>query len=156
MRHYCAITAIAAAIALASGCASAGQRTPVLVGQSGVALAQTIGRLSEAGAALEKAGSLPPAAALHFQEALLTINNNLKPVPNALRAIDAAQKAGTGVGSQVDQVLAVLQAIAPELSSLLAGVPIDATTKALIELVRTSQAAIQSVLVEVARLKGVQ
>jgi hypothetical protein len=119
-------------------------------------MSQTIARLSEAGAALQKAGTLPAATALHFQETLLTINNNLRPVPDALRAIDSARAAGTSATTQVDQVLAILQAVAPELSTLLAGVPIDATTKALIELVRSAQSAIQTTLVEIARLKGGQ
>lgn len=140
---------------LLSGCASAGTRAPILVGQSGVAITQIIGQLSDAGAALQKAGTLPTAAALHFQEALLSVNTKLKPVPDALRAIDAAQKAGTATTGPVDQVLAILQAVAPELATLLAGVPIDATTKALIDLVRTAQTTVQTVLVEVARLKGV-
>lgn len=152
----CMIVAFVLAPLTLPGCASAGQKAPVLVGQSGVAVAQIIGQLSEAGAALQKAGTLPATAALHFQETLLSVNTKLRPVPDALRAIDAAQKAGTSTTGQVDAVLAVLQAVAPELATLLAGVPIDATTKAVIDLVRTAQGTVQTVLVEVARLRGVQ
>lgn len=134
------------------GCSN--NRAPILVGQSGLAVAQSIGQISDAAAQLQKASILPAAAALSVQTALLNVNTQMKPLPDILRTIDNAQQAGEAAQGDVDKAIAILQVVGADLSTLLAGVPIDATTKVFIELVRQAQTTVQTVLVEVARLKA--
>lgn len=138
-----------------AGCGLTTARAPVLVAQAGLGVAQGIGTISEATKQLNQAAGLPAATALHIQEGLLAINGKLAPLPTALRAIDAAQKAGSSApGSDVDKAVAILSAVSGDIATLLAGVPINDATKALIDLVRAAQAVTTTVLVEVAKLKG--
>jgi len=136
-----------------TGCSDAAKRAPVLVAQSGVALTGSIGQVSDAAAALQKASILPAAAALQLQEGLLAVNSALKPLPDILRTIDAAQKAGAAQQGDVEKAIAILQAVSPQISVLLAGVPVNETTKQIIALVRAAQATVTSVLLEVAKLR---
>lgn len=136
------------------GCTPGQARAPILIGQSGLALAQSIEQIRQATASLEAAKVLPTAAALRVTETLLVINNQLRPLPDLLRAIDAAQKAGQPTQNDLDRALAIVQAIGPTLSTVVAGLPVEPTTAALIELVRTAQTSVQTLLVEIARLKG--
>lgn len=134
-------------------CTAGGKRAPILVAQTGLGVAKTIGAISDAGKALQQASVLPAATALKLQENLLTINTALAPLPDALRAIDNAQKAGSSAGSDVERALAILQVVGGDLTTLLAGVPVNHLTDALIGLVRAAQTTVQTVLIEVARLK---
>lgn len=159
MKHYRMIVLLAAVWALGpipffvSGCSDAAKRAPVLVAQTGVALADSVGAISKATEQLEKASVLPAAAALSVQEGLLKANTSLKPLPDILRTIDAAQKAGDSASTDVEKAIAILKVVAPDISVLLAGVPITEGTKALIELVRAAQGTVTTVLLEVARLR---
>lgn len=141
-------------LACSLACTTAGNRAPILVAQSGLAVSQSISQVSTAAEQLQKASVLPAAANLRVQETLLAINGKLKPLPDLLRTIDAAQKAGQSGGTTVDQAIGILQVVSTDLSGVLAGVPVAETTKALIELVRAAQTTVTNVLVEVARIKG--
>lgn len=147
------VIAIALAPLVSVGCTAAGKRAPILVAQTGLGVAKTIGAISDAGKALQQASVLPAATALKLQEGLLKINTALAPLPNALRAIDNAQKAGSTANNDVDKALAILQVVGGDLTTLLAGVPVNNLTEALIGLVKTAQTTVQTVLIEVARLK---
>ncbi len=137
---------------LSLGCSN--NRAPVLVAQTGVAVSQSIGNISSAAAQLEKAGTLPTAAALNVQQTLLKANTALKPLPDILRTIDAAQKAGDSVEGDVDKAIAILQVVSPEIATVLAGVPVAETTRAFVDLVRAAQQAVTTATIELAKLKG--
>ena len=152
MRHAFLVLILAATLSTGASCPG-GARAPILVAQSGVALTASIGQISEAASALTKANVLPAASALQLQERLLTLNTALKPLPDLLRTIDAAQKAGQSPAGDVERALAILQVVSPQISVLLAGVPIAASTQQIITLVRTAQQTITTVLLEVAKLR---
>jgi len=137
-----------------TGCSSAGNKAPVLVGQAGLGVAQAIGQISQTTIKLQQASVLPAATALRMQEALLALNTALKPLPDILRTIDAAQQAGNVDASSVDKAVAILTAVSGDLAVLLAGVPVSETTTALIDLVRAGQTTIATVLVQIGQLKG--
>jgi hypothetical protein len=150
------VTSIIIVLALlipAINCTSATQRAPILVAQTGLAVARSIGELSAAVKQLQQASILPAAAALRLQETLLAINTKLEPLPGILRTIDAAQTAGDAAQTDVDRAIAVLQVVSADISTVLVGVPVAETTKVLIDLVRTAQTTVSTVLVEIARLK---
>lgn len=134
--------------------ACSNHKAPVLVAQTGIAVSQSIGNISNAAAQLEKAGALPTAAALHVQDSLLKANTALKPLPDLLRTIDAAQKAGDAVEGDVDKAIAILQVVSPEIATVLAGVPVAETTRAFVDLVRAAQTAVTTATIELAKLKG--
>lgn len=154
------VLAVALVIALvfapgSTACSSAGNKAPILVANVGLGVAQSIGQISAATKQLNEAAGLPTASALRIQEGLLAVNTKLTPLPGILRAIDAAQKAGgTAPGNNVDAALAILEAVSGDVATLLAGVPVNDTTKALIELVRAAQKTTTTVLIEVAKLKA--
>lgn len=129
---------------------------PILVGQSALAAADSIGKLSTAAKQLEQAAVLPPAAALNFQRALLAVNDKLLPLPDILRTIDRLQKAGSSSASETDRAIAILTVAGQDISVVVAGVPVSDATKALIDLIRAAEQTIQSVLVEVAKIRGRQ
>lgn len=141
-----------AACATATGCSA--RRAPTLVAEAGLAVARSIGQVSDATTALQKASVLSPAQALRVQETLLAANERLKPLPGILRAIDAAQQSGgRSAQADIDLALAILRAVGVDLTTALAGVPVGETTRALLALVEAAQASVSTVLVEVARLK---
>lgn len=137
-----------------AGCGLTAQKAPVLVAKAGLGVAQSIGAISDTVKQLNQAAGLPAAAALKIQEGLLTVNTKLAPLPGILRAIDAAQTAGTGPGTNVDKAIGILEAVSGDVATLLAGVPVNETTKALIDLVRAAQTTTTTVLVEIAKLKA--
>lgn len=139
---------------LALACGSTIARVPIIVGQAGVAVTDSLGRISDATAQLQKAGTLPTASALRVQETLLQINTALQPLPDLLRVIDAAQQAGQiAAPGDVERAIAILQAVAPRISTLLAGVPATDTTKQLITFVSAAQQSVTTVLLEIAKLR---
>lgn len=143
--------ALAAAL-IGTGCA--GHRAPILVGQAGLATAQSIEKLSDAGKQLQQAGVLPVAAALGFQERLLQVNEKLKELPNILRTIDRLQEAGNPTAGEVDRAVAVLTVVSQDVSVVIAGVPLSEATGQLITLVRAADKTISDILVGVAQIRG--
>lgn len=150
------IKAAAVLMALAlTGSACAAKRAPVLVGQAGLGVAQSIGHLQVAAKQLSDASVLSPTAAIVVQQKLLIANDKLQPLPDWLRLIDHAQQAGLETdGTVIDQALAVLQSVGQDLSTVLAGVPYSDATAQLIDLVRQAQQTVQAVLVNLGRVKG--
>lgn len=134
--------------------ACAGNRAPILVGNAAVAVADSIGQLSEAGRQLQEAGVLPVAVALGFQEKLLAANERLKPLPDILRTVDDLQKAGSSTTEPVDRAIAILTVVGQDISVVIGGVPASEATGRLIDLVRAAQQAVSGVLVEVAKIRG--
>lgn len=131
-----------------------GNRVPIIVGNSAVAVADIIGQLSAAGKKLTDASVLPPASNLNLQQTLLSINNRMKPLPDLLRTVDRLQQAGDSTQSETDQAIAILTVIGQDISVVVAGVPVSDVTKVLIDLVRSAQQTVQMVLVEVGKIKG--
>jgi hypothetical protein len=140
------------AVSLAGSVGCGVKRAPILVANVGVGVAQSIEQVRDVTSKLEAAKVLPTAAALRLTEGLQAVNNELRPLPDLLRAIDAAQVAGVAEVGNVNKAVAILQSVSVSISSLLAGVPVEATTKALIDLVRAAQKITATVLTEVARL----
>ena len=133
--------------------ACAGARAPILVGQTGLSIVQSIGTLQITVKQLTDAKILSPQAALAVQQALLAANDRLKPLPDLLRTIDAAQKAHDPTASIADQTIAILTAVSTDLVGLLPNIPVAETTKALISLIQQSQQLVRATLTEVATIK---
>lgn len=149
------ILALVVALTLTPGCA--GNKAPVLVGQSGLAVAQSIGVL-QTGVKDLTPNPIPYPVSLRIQEDLLKVNDKLRPLPDLLRTIDKLQAANQTATPQIDQALAILELAGQDISVLITGVPVtDATTdamKQLVALVRAAQGAVQTTLEAVAKLKG--
>lgn len=139
-----------------SGCAvtTATHKPAVLVGQSGLAITQSIGAIQTSVKQLTDANVIPPNVALGIQTQLLAINTKLAPLPDLLRAIDALEAAGNSEGTSVEQALAILKVVGQDLSIVVSGVPAAAAASSMIDLVRAAQATIQTTMIEVAKLKG--
>lgn len=148
------IAAIVLGVLAVNAQACAGNKAPVLVGQSGLAVAQSIGQLQTTVKQLTDAKVIPATAALRAQELLLAVNERIKPLPELLRTVDRIQQAGQSTTVPVDQAIAILQVVGQDLSTVLAGVPVGEATAKLIDLVRASQMVVQTTLTEVAKLKG--
>lgn len=147
------IVILALTLAL-GGTACAGHKVPILVGQSALATAQSIERLSDAGRQLEQASILPTAVALGFQKQLLAVNDKLRPLPALLETVDRLQQAGSSTIAETDRAIAILTVIGQDISVVVGGVPVSDATRALIDLVRAAQQTIQTVTIEVAKIKG--
>jgi hypothetical protein len=152
LHRYFVVLSLALTLAVAPACA--GHRAPILVGQSALAAAQGIERLSDAGKQLEEAAVLPTAVALNFQKLLLSANDRLKPLPDILRTIDRLQQAGETTGSDVDKAIAILTVVGQDISVVIQGVPLSDATARLIELTRAAQQTVQTILVEVSKIRG--
>lgn len=155
MRFLCGALVLMLTLTVGGCTASTAKRVPILVAQTGLAVATSVGDISGAAKQLQQASVLPAATALRVQDGLLAINTRMAPLPTLLRTIDDAQKAGLAAPPDaIAQALAILTAIAPDLSTLLAGVPLTAGTDALIRLVHAAQETITTILVQVAQLKA--
>lgn len=150
------IPALVVCLALADA-ACAGKRAPILIGQVGLGIAQTIGGLGPELVKLEQAQPplLSKEAALAAHKVLFEVNDQLKPLPDILDAINAAQQAGGTAGaSDLDQALAILTAISPRLGDVLAGVPLVEASASFVKLVRAAQDSVSKTMIEVARIQG--
>lgn len=130
------------------------EKAPILLGQAGLAVVNAIGEIQVATKQLTDAKILPPATALSVQEKLGALNDQVKPLPGLLRTIDAAQKAGNADLSTLERAIAVLEVVSADLSVVLGGVPVEATTVKVIALVREAQKTTTTILIEIAKLRG--
>jgi len=135
-----------------SSCAE--NKAPVLVGQSGLAIAQGIGQLQTTTKQLTDAKALTPEQALKVQQALLDANEKVRPLPQLLRDIDAAQQASLPTATLIDRGLAILQVVGNDLTLSVAGVPVSDTVKQLLDLVRATQNTIATTTANLNTLKG--
>lgn len=135
----------------ASACA--GNRAPQLVGESGLAVAQSIGQVQATVKQLTDAKVLPPEVALRAQDILIIANDRVKQLPALLRTIDKLQQADASPATQVDQAIAILTIVGQDISVVVAGVPVGEATAKLIDLIRASQLVVSSTLAQVAKLK---
>lgn len=135
-----------------TGCA--GKNAPILVAQSGIIVADSVGKISDAAKQLQQAQVLPAAAALGLQEALLQVNTKMAPLPALLRTIDNLQKAGSSTTVETDRAIALLTVVSQDISVVLAGVPVAGTAQQLITLVRAADKTVSDVLTEVAKIRG--
>lgn len=134
--------------------ACAGKSVPVLIGQTSVAVAQSIGQLQVVTKQLTDAKAVPAPVALSVQKGLLQANASVEKVIPILEALDNAIKAGQGADpALIDRALAILQSVSADLSTVLTGVPLSDTTRQVVDLVRAAQTAVTTVLIEVARFK---
>lgn len=147
------LVSLSLVLALSSG-ACAGKRIPILVGNSAVAVADVIGQLNVVGKQLTDASVIAPTVNLHFQQTLLAANNKMKPLPDILRTVDRLQKASQPTGSETAQAIAILTVVGQDISVVIAGVPVSDSTKVLIELIRSAQQTVQTVLIEVGKIQG--
>lgn len=136
---------------LSSGCAL--HRAPVLVGQGGLATAQSIHQLQTAVRDLAVSGVLPLNQAINAENALLQANDILRPLPTLLRAIDAAEKANQPDQALVEQALTLLNSVALQMNVVVAGVPISAATKQLLDLTKQVQASYAQIAAGLNQLK---
>lgn len=152
IRAFTLLVALALASATVTGCA--GNKAPVLVAQSAVAMADVIGQVSAAGKTLTDASVLTPAINLGLQKTLLEINEKMKPLPDLLRTVDRLQTAGSASATETDRAIAILTVIGQDVSVVIGGVPVSDATKVLIDLVRAAQKTVSTVLVEVSKIRG--
>ena len=135
----------------ASACA--GNKAPIFVAQSGLAVAQSIGAIQDSVKKLTDAKVLTPEQALPVQERLLKLNDRVKPLPDLLRTIDNLQQAGSSTTDQVDRAIALLKVVGQDLSVTIGGVPVAQTTQPLIDLILAAQETVMTTLAEVARVR---
>lgn len=135
--------------------ACAGKRAPILVGQAGLVIAEAIGQIGPVLVELENSSLLSKPAALHAHQVVKAANDQLKPLPDLLDAINAAQQAGQEASaSDLDQALLILTAVSGQLGQVLLGVPVEEATASLVKLVEAAQATVSQVLIAVARIQG--
>ncbi len=136
--------------------ACAGNKAPVLVGQIGLATSQSIERVSEGSRQLREAGNMPATVDVNVQGALKAINAKLEPLPEILRSIDRLQIANDSTATLTNRAIAILEEVGQDVSVVIAGVPVGQATQKLLELVRAAQKAIQTTMIEVAKIQGAQ
>jgi hypothetical protein len=149
-----ALPLLVVAAAIASTAASCPKTPAVLVGQSGLAVAQSIGQLQSAVKQLTDQKALPPPVALAVQEKLLELNGHVAKLPELLRTIDTLTQASQNAAGPIDQAVAILTVVSQDLSVTIAGVPLAPTTEVLIKLIRAAQQTVTTTLLEVAKLRG--
>lgn len=139
----------------ASGCGETTRRAPLLVADAATASTKGVLAIGQAISGLEKAQNIATPLALGIQRQLLSANTRLEGIVPILVTIQKAQEAGQVPAlSDIERALNVLQAVSPDLSTLLVGVPVSEATKVLIGVVQNAQKLINTVMVEVATLKG--
>jgi hypothetical protein len=136
---------------LSTGCAL--HRAPVLVGQGGLAAAQTIHQLQDAVKGLADAHILTISQAISTENALLQANDILKPLPGLLRAIDAAEKANQPDQPLIDQALSILNSVSLQMSVVINGVPLSDATKQALALAKQIQDAYAQIADGINKLK---
>lgn len=136
---------------LMTGCA--GNRAPVLVGQGGLAAAQTIHELQSAVKQLADAHVLPVNQAITAESALLQANDILRPLPALLRAIDAAEKANQPDQPLIDQALSLLNSVSLQMKVVINGVPVSDATKQLLDLAKQIQDGYANIAAGLNKLK---
>jgi hypothetical protein len=142
---------LAASLGLA-GCA--GKTAPVVVAQTGLGMAQSIGQLQVATEQLQRGGVIDVRTALGLQERLLALNTRLGALVPVLKTFDRLRLAGVPPTiSELDVALSQIVAISQDLSVLLAGVPVNDSVRAVIDLVRASQQTVAMTIVELTRLR---
>ena len=151
MRRLC--LALVLAVSLSS---CAGNPAPILVANSAVAVADSVAAISNAGKQLQQAAVLSVPINTALQQQLLAINTRMQPLPDLLRTIDRLQQAGSMSVSEVEKAIAILQIVGQDISVTIGGVPMSDATKVLIDLVRAAQKTVQTVLIEVAKIRGRQ
>jgi len=135
-----------------SGCA--GKSAPVVVAQTSLGIAQTIGAVQTGATSLHQAGVIDAKTALRIQERLLAINTKVGEIVPYLKAFDRLSQAGVKPApAEVDAVLTQIFLIAQELSLIGADVPGGEGSKAFLELLRTSQQTVTTTMIEIARLR---
>lgn len=151
-RHRLAVASVFA-LALATAC---GPKKPeIIVGQTGLAVAKTIGQLQTATQQLTApAGPIPVLVSLGIQEKLLALNGKVSALPELVRTMDRLVKAGQSATDPADRAIAILKVAGQDLSVVFAGVPLGPTTQTLIDLIRASQQTITTTLLEVAKIKA--
>ena len=147
--------ALVIAAVAATGCGGS-RRAAVLVGQSGLATAQTVGQLQQTTKQLTDASVISPEVALSVQQKLVSINEKLRPVPDLLRTIERLTAAGDDVTGDLDRAIAVLEVVGTDLSVVIQGIPLADAAKALVDLLRQSQQTVQKTLIELAKLRGME
>jgi hypothetical protein len=130
------------------GCAK--KPPAVVVGQAGVIAVESIYEIHKAVIAL----NLPKEKEIPIQEALLKANGALAPLPDLVRAIDAATKAGENASTDVDRALAYLSEGAKYIDSVRGNLNAVPTAAAVINLVVKIQQAISSAQAAIERVKA--
>lgn len=148
------LTSLFVGVTLLVAPACGGKRIPVVVGQTGLAVVQSIGQLQSTTKQLTDSGVLPAPVALTIQTKLLALNDKARPLPDILRQIDALEKAGSSSAVPVEQAIAILTLLSSDVSLVVQGVPISDTAKALLDAVQATQKTVTTTLIEVAKLKG--
>jgi alcohol dehydrogenase class IV len=141
-------------IGLVLNLACSNNKAPILVGQSGLGIAQGIGQLQTTTKQLTDAKVLTPEQALKVQQALLDANGKMAPLPQILLDIDAAQTAGNPTATLVERGLAVLQVVANDMNIVVGGVPVSDATKQVLALITSTQTTIATVTAQLNKLKG--
>lgn len=136
---------------LASGCAL--HRAPVLVGQVGLAGAQTIHQIQDGTKQLADAHVLPISTALVVENVLLQANDTLRPLPALLRAIDAAEKANQPDQPLIDQALSLVTSVTKQLNVVVNGIPVSDASKQVLDLATNLQSTYATLLANLQKLK---
>lgn len=153
MRRRAVVLAGLLLVYLSSTAATCGNKKPqILVANTGLAVSQAIGRIQVSVKQLTDGGVIPPQAALTSQQKLLQINTALQPLPDILRAIDAATNPGDKAAN-VEQAIRLLTNVGGELSVAIAGVPATQLTEPLIGLVRAAATTVTTTMLEIAKLR---
>ena len=134
--------------------ACAMRQVPVVVAQTSLGLAQSVGQLQIATEQLQRGGVITVQQAITMQEKLLAINTKIGRIVPVLKAFDRLTASGVKptIG-ELDVAISDILSVSGDLSVVVAGVPVGDATRALMDLVRVSQTTVATTLVEVARLR---
>ena len=126
----------------------------IILGQVGAGLADSIGRMQVLTKQLVDAKVLPPKAAISIQEDLIKLNDALRPVPQILRDLDKMRETNAVDIKVVETAVQVLELVAKQLPEILKGIPVTEVTSKLITLINEARNTTNTILLELAKLKG--
>lgn len=130
--------------------ACAGRSAPVVVGETGLRLAQSIGEIQRAVSGLQQAGAITVQQAITAQETLLKANDEVAKVPPILRALDA----GTATPASIPAAIQSLESVVTTLSALGVGWADHPAIPRVIALIRATHQLVLTTAVELGRVQG--
>lgn len=132
--------------------ASCDRRTVgTVAGQSGLAVIQSVGEVRKLTDALVAQKILTPEQGIAVLEKLRPVVEDVtNKLPPLLRVIDA----GNPDQGTVDSAIAILETASENLSVVIGGVPMNETTRRLVDLIRATQKTVTTALLEVAKVRN--
>lgn len=137
---------------LLGGCAA--RSTPILVAQSTLGIAKTIGQMQESMITLQQTGVVDTRAALKVQEKLLAVNKRVEQIIPYLEFVDRLQKRGVEpTAAEMDGVITQVFLLMQDFNLIAVEVPVADVTKPFLDLFKSFQTTLTSTMIELARVR---